>query len=64
MTKEAKVYDFNFYKAIADKRKEQGRSLKDDDLAYRMARIRASIERIDKMMAELRQGPPSQQVKE
>ena len=64
MTKESKVYDFNFYKAIADKRKEQGRTIKDDDLAYRMERIRASIERIDRLMAELRQGPPSQKERE
>ncbi len=61
---DAKVYDFNFYKAISDKLKEQGRTIKDADLAYRMERVRASIERIDKLMAELRQGLPNKQTRD
>lgn len=53
------VVDFNFYKRIADSLKAQGRTVKEDNLAYRIERIRVSIERINNLMEDLKKGPPS-----
>ena len=55
------VVDFQFYKRMADNLKAQGRAVDGKDLAYRAARVKASIERIDALFEELKKGPPSRQ---
>ena len=58
-----KVVDFQFYKRMADNLKAQGRAVDDNDLDQRMARIKASIDRIDALMEELKKGSPSSREK-
>jgi hypothetical protein len=58
-----KVVDFQFYKRMSDNLKAQGRAVDDNDLDQRMARIKASIDRIDALMEELKKGPPSSREK-
>lgn len=50
------VIDIEFYRSIRDGLKKEGRPAEGPDFQLRIRRIKESIERLDRLMKELKEG--------